>query len=213
MEEGPSHVLAPDSFQPYPDDLAERRSRWPVVFGAISLVVGVFGTCMQGGLAISIFGGDLMTRMSGLALPAPPQTVRTVGAITAAATVLLGIVLVVGAGLLLARRSIGARLVLAWAVLRLVVVVVSIATGILFLRPQVDWSMELVSSIRDQLREKGVKEEQLPPLEDRAAVETKSVRSIAIAALAFSLWPFTMAIVLTRPHVRNDLEAWRAAGR
>jgi len=202
-----------DPYAPYrPDeDLAVRRSRWPVVFGAVSLMVGVFGMCMQAAVAASTFASGAFSGLVGLEVPPPPPGLKLTIAVMSAALVLLGILLIVGAAMLLLRRPLGARLVMIWVVLRLVLVVAGLGTGIAFLKPQVDWSLEIVSSIREQLRAQGMAEERLPPLVDREESERQAVRSIAMTAVAFSLWPFAMAIVLTRRHVRDDVASWRAS--
>ena len=210
-----SSTTAEDPYAPYrpEDDLAARRSRWPIVFGSVSLMVGVFGMCMQAAVAAGTFASGAFSTMIDLEVPPPPATLQLTIAVMSTALVLLGILLIVGAAMLLLRRPLGARLVMIWVVLRLILVVAGLGTGIAFLKPQVDWSLEIASSIREQLRARGVAEDRLPPLVDREASERQAVRSIAMTAVAFSLWPFAMAIVLTRRHVRDDVASWRAPAR
>lgn len=199
---------AADPFAAYPDDLAARRSRWPVVFGAISLVIAVCGFCMQGVGAVGAVFNQQMMAMAGLEVSPPPRIVQVVGGAQASVLAILGIILVVGSVQLMRRRPAGARLVLAWAVARLVMVVVGLGLAVLTLKPQVEWQVAMTGEIRESLRAKGMKEEQLPPLQDTAAVERQSILMLAIASGAFAIWPFTMALVLTGRRSRAEIAQW-----
>ncbi len=199
---------AADPFAAYPDDLAARRSRWPVVFGAISLVIAVCGFCVQGFGALGAVFNQQMMAMAGLEVSPPPRIVQVVGGVQAAILATLGIVLVIGSVQLMRRRPAGARLVLAWAVARLVMVVVGLGLAVLTLKPQVEWQVTMTGEIRESLRAKGMKEEQLPPLQDAAAIERQSIWMLAGASGAFAIWPFTMALVLTGRRSRAEIAQW-----
>ena len=41
------------------------------------------------------------------------------------------------------------------------------------------------------------------------AAERKALWGLVIASVAFSIWPFVMALVLTRENVRADVESWK----
>jgi hypothetical protein len=199
---------AADPFAAYPDDLAARRSRWPVVFGAISLVVAVCGFCVQGFGAVGSLFTQRMMALGGLEVSPPPRIVQYVGGAQAAVLAILGIVLVVGSVQLMRRRAAGARLVLTWAIARLVMVVVGLGLGLLVMRPQVEWQAVMTGEIRESLRAKGMKEEQLPPLQDEEALRRQAMIGLAVASAAFSAWPFAMAIVLTSRRSRAEIAAW-----
>ncbi|MFM1824212.1 MAG: hypothetical protein RI967_2478 [Planctomycetota bacterium] len=208
MSATPPAPPAADPFAAYPDDLAARRSRWPIVFGAISLVIAVCGFCVQGFGALGAVFNQQMMAMAGLEVSPPPRIVQVVGGAQAAVLAILGIVLVIGSVQLMRRRPAGARLVLAWAVARLVMVVVGLGLAVLTLKPQVEWQVTMTGEIRDSLRAKGMKEEQLPPLQDAAAIERQSIVMLAIASGAFAIWPFTMALVLTGRRSRAEIAQW-----
>ncbi|MEY3021133.1 MAG: hypothetical protein RIS86_329, partial [Planctomycetota bacterium] len=55
---------------------------------------------------------------------------------------------------------------------------------------------------------KGMKEEQLPPLQDEEALRRQAMIGLAVASAAFSAWPFAMAIVLTSRRSRAEIAAW-----
>jgi hypothetical protein len=66
----------------------------------------------------------------------------------------------------------------------------------------------MTSEMRESLRNKGIKEEQLPPIPEREATEQRALWAIAGASLAFAIWPFVIAIALSRANVRADQAAW-----
>lgn len=197
-------------FEPYPDDRRERQSRWRIVFASLSLVVGVMGFCMQGiGSAMVVFG-DRASAAAGFTVPPAPPVVLWITVVQFAVLTVLGVMLIAGAAMLLRRDPRGRTLVLAWAVARLVMVVVGLGAAALTLKPQVEWQTEIVASVREQMRSQpGVREDQLPPIPDRAAAEAQALRGIGVASLFFATWPFVMAIVLTRPFVKDDIDSWR----
>lgn len=199
-------------FEAYPDDRAARQARWPVVFGVLSLVVGVFGFCMQGFGALFTGFNQSFMKMGGMEVSPPPDVVRNLGLAQAGILAVLGIVLVVGSSLLLLRKPLGALLVKIWAISRLIMVVAGLVAGVMTLKQYVEWQITMTSEIRESLRKNPqVKESQLPPIPEREDAEKKALWGILGASLAFSVWPFVMAIVMTRPNVRADIEAWKAA--
>lgn len=199
-------------YEAYPDDRAARQARWPFVFGAVSLAVGVFGFCMQGaGAAFTGFSQSFM-KMGGMDVSPPPDVVRILGLTQAIILCALGIVLIAGAAMLMNRNPLGALLVRVWVVLRLLMVVAGLIAGVLTIKPNVEWQITMTAEIRESLRKNpNIKEKDLPPIPEREDAEKKALWSIIGASLAFSAWPFAMAIVLSRPNVRADIDAWKAA--
>lgn len=204
----PSSAPPTSPFEAYPDDRAVRVSRWPFMFGAISLVLGVFGFCMQGVGALYTLSPGTIMKMAGMDVSAPPDSMRTLVVAQAVILCSLGVLLIAGAALLMKRNPLGPKLVMAWAVARLVMVVAGLVLGVLFMKPQAAYAVTLTAEIRDSLRKQGIKEDKLPPLASQEEAESALLRNLAIASIAFSIWPFVMAIVLTRPHVKADVEAW-----
>jgi len=197
----------------YPDDGPRAHQSWPLVFGGISLAIGVFGLCLQGLMGVSVFANDWMMSNMGIETTPPPPIMRWSAGLQAAILVPLGFVLIAGAAMLLVRRPLGAKLVLAWAAARLVMVLVGLGVGVATIKPQAAWSVTLIAEMRDGLRKQGRKEEQLPPLIDQEKAESDGIRNIAIFSLAFAVWPAAMILLLTRAKAKADIESWKAAGR
>ena len=199
-------------FEAYPDDRAARQARWPFVFGGVSLALGVFGFCMQGlGAAFAGFTDSLM-KMGGMEVSPPPDVVRVVGITQAVILCALGIVLIAGSALLMNRNPLGATLVRVWVVLRLLMVVAGLVAGIVTIKPNVEWQITMTAEIRESLRKQpGFNEQSLPPIPEREKAEKQALWSLLGASVAFSVWPFVMALVMTRPNVRADIDAWKAA--
>jgi hypothetical protein len=198
---------------PAEDDRIARRARWRIVFGTLSLVVGVLGFCVQGSGSVMVAFGDVFWKMGGLEVPPPPPVVTWGTMLQFAVLAVLGVMLIVGSAMILRKNPKGRSVLLAWVVGRLVMVVVSIAFAVVTIKPQVDWQIEIVSAIREGRRQQpNVTPENLSPIPDRAAAEAQAIRTVAIFSLFFATWPFVMAIVLTRPHVKEEVESWRSGG-
>ena len=195
-------------FEAYPDGPVPEYQSWPMIFGGISLAIGVFGLCMQGMMGVSVFANEWMMGNMGMRTSPPPEVMKWSAGIQAAIMVPLGIVLIAGASMMLVRRPLGAKLVLWWAVARLIMVVVGLVLGVYTIKPQAEWSVTLVAEMRDSLRANGMKEEQLPPLIDQAKAESDGVRNIAIFSLAFAVWPAAMILLLTREKAKRDIASW-----
>jgi hypothetical protein len=180
-----------------------------VVFPVISLAIGVFGMCFQALFALQIVFWDAIMSSAGMVLTPPPDIIKTVTTAQIALTIPLGIVLVAGSAMLLLRKPLGAKLVMFWAVARLFLVVAGLVTAVITIKPQVEWGVTLAAEMRDEMRKKGVKEDDLPPLPDEAKAQSDGIRNMAIVSIATATWPFVMAIVLTRRHVREEVASWK----
>jgi hypothetical protein len=213
MDEPTNNPNAPllTPFEPYADDRAARRSSWPMIFGVISLVVGVLGTCVQGFGAAMSMASDKLMKMGGMDVSPAPKSVQYLGGAQAVILMLLGIVLIVGATLLILRRPLGAKLVRIWAFSRLVMVVLGLGAAVLTLKDQVSWQVTMNGEIRESLRKRGVKDEQLPPIQDADAIGKQALWGLVGASVAFAVWPFVMAIVLTNRRNCEDIASWGSA--
>jgi len=201
-----------DPYAPYPDDRAERQRTWPLVFGMVSLVVGICGTFMQGfALFLLIKPGLLMSIMGLEGISPAPRELMLAGGTQAGVLMALGALLTTGAIMLVLRKPLGATLVRIWVVGRLVMVLAGLVLGLALLQQQVSWQANMNGEVREALRKKGVEESKLPPVVAREEIERQAVRGLVMASLAFASWPFAMAFVLSQKFVKDDIEAWRAA--
>ena len=213
MDESPNTPSPPTSpFEAYPDDRAARTGRWPFIFGGLCLVYGVLGMCVQSMFLVGVFANEWTMGLAGFTVTPPPEAIKWAGGLQAVVLVLSGILLIVGAAMMLLRKPLGVTLVKAWAVSRLVMVVVGVVLAIVTLKPQAEWAVTMTGEMREQLRARGVQESQLPPLVDQAKAESDGVRNLAIMSLGFAVWPFVMALVLSRAQVKNDVAMWKSGG-
>lgn len=214
MNDAPTPQSAPAAtpFEPYLDDTAARRSSWPMIFGVISLVVGVLGTCMQAFGAVMATASDSLMKMGGMEISPAPKSVQYIGGAQSIVLALLGVLLVVGSTQLILRKPLGATLVRFWAFARLVMVVLGLGSGILIMNDQVAWQVAMNGEIRESMRKGGMKEEQLPPIQDADAIRGQALWGLVGASVAFSVWPFVMAIVLTNARNREDIASWGRRG-
>lgn len=210
----PASRPAIDPYAPYPTTNSnEPPMRWNIVFGVVSLAVGVLGMCMQamvvGSLAIKQILG-----LFGMEVSSPPALMVWAGGFQAVINTALGVLLIVGSWKLIMRKPAGVRLVRTWVVARLVTVCIGFAATLITIKPQVEWSVTLQGEIREALRKNPqIKEKDLPPLIDQEAAQKQALWSIGIFTAAFAVWPLVMGYVLSRSRVKTDVEAWEAAIR
>jgi len=203
-----------DPYAPYPagdgsSDLAMRQSRWRVIFPAISIVIGVFGMCFQAAVAVQVTFWDAIIARSGITLTPPPDVIRWTTTAQVALIVPLGIVLIAGSAMLFLRKPLGARLVMVWVVGRLLLVIAGLVAAAVTIKPQAEWGLTLAAEMRDEMRKRGIAEDQLPKLPDAERAQADGIRNISIVSVATATWPFVMAIVLTRRHVRAEIASWK----
>ncbi|MBI1304159.1 MAG: hypothetical protein GC172_10285 [Phycisphaera sp.] len=201
-----------DPYAAYPDDRAARQSRWPVIFGVLSAVYGLFGMCLQGFGAIGSLFSEQLVSMSGFEMPPMPAAMKWAGFAQASVLFVLGVLLIIGSLMLTQRKALGARLVGAWAVARLVMVVVGLGLGLATLRPNVDYQIESAVLMREQMQARpDIPANAIPPIPDREDAEASAIRMLVVFTLVFSVWPIAMLFVLTRGHVRADVESWKSS--
>ncbi len=211
MTESNQPPAAADPYAPYPEAANEPPMRWHIVFGAISLVVGIFGMCIQTLGTVGSFAMDKLLGLAGMDVSPPPAIIAWTGGIQAGINTLLGVLLIVGAWNLLMRRPRGVKLVRMWVIARLTTVVIGFGLGILTLKPNIEWQVVLTGEMRESLRKmKTITEDQLPPLINQEQAQTKALWAIGGATAAFAIWPIVMGFVLSRPRVKNDLAKWEA---
>jgi hypothetical protein len=185
--------------------------RWAVVFGILSLAIGVFGMCFQTVGAVGSVAMHKLLGFAGMEISPAPSIIAWTGGIQAVINALLGIVLIVGAWNLLMRKPIGVKLVRTWVIARLVMVVIGFAAAMLTMKANIEWQVVMTGEIRESVRKMGtVKEADLPPLINEAEAQQKTVWAIGGATIAFAIWPLVMGYVLSRPRVKRDLDAWEA---
>ncbi len=205
-------VSAADPFAAYPDDRAARQSRWPMIFGVLSLVYGLFGMCMQGIGAVGALFSEQMMSVSGLEMPPMPAAMKWATFGQSLVLFVLGVVLLLGGLLLTQRKPLGAKLVGIWAVARLVMVVVGLALGLATLPQSVDYQIEANALMREQFQGRpDIPASAIPPILDREETERTAIGMLVVFTLAFSIWPMAMLFVLTRAHVRADIESWKTS--
>ena len=155
---------------------------------------------------------DKMLGMAGMEVSPPPAIIAWTGGIQAALNSVLGVVLIMGAWMLITRQPKGVRLVRMWVIARLVTVCIGFAAGVLTINANVEWQVTLQGEIRESLRKMPqMKEEQLPPLVDQESARKQAIWTIGGMTAAFAVWPLVMGYVLSRGRVKNDVAAWEAA--
>ncbi|MEM7383394.1 MAG: hypothetical protein AAF514_00490 [Verrucomicrobiota bacterium] len=107
-----------------------KPSAWPVALGIIAIVFGLFGA---GASAIGVFGQQAMVGLAASGMGEAGEAYKEMAAswfpkllIVAAFTILVAFLLLVGGIVLLRRKPSGVKLLKVWAVLKILLICVSI---------------------------------------------------------------------------------------
>lgn len=171
-----------------------RRSAWPTVFGVISIVLGGGGVLGGiGGIVSTVFLGAMTAAMMG----ASAGTIRVVNVLSSAVALVVASVLLAGGIGLTMRRRWGARTVLAWAVVKMVVTVPAVAAGAWVQHLSFQHSMQQAAS-----QSPGAA---LPP-----GVGVAMAAVTVVFGLAWGwAWPVLCLVWLGRTRCRAEWSTWR----
>ncbi|MFO0829013.1 MAG: hypothetical protein U0572_12810 [Phycisphaerales bacterium] len=186
--------------------------RWRVIVGVLGLVYGVCGTLMWLLATVSSLFWKQFMAMAGMGNLEMPAPLFWNGIVSSFILLVLGLMLALGSGLLIARRPRGATLMRTWAALRILMVVVGLVAGFLTMPMQVDFQMTIVEAQRDMLRQRNVPEDQWPKA-DRAKAEAWIRYSMGGMAVLFAAFPLFVGLVLTSRAKKDEIESWASLPR
>ncbi|UCD76345.1 MAG: hypothetical protein JSV91_05355 [Phycisphaerales bacterium] len=181
------------------------ETKWPKVIGVISLIYAIIGlSCMS---LSSVF-------MAVLPLIPPifrggvemPPFIRFTGLAQSVLLVIVGIIMLTGAvGLLRRRQSAVAKLKL-WAVLRLVLIVLSIVIFVLTTPAQIQMARDQLEFRNDLLREQG-QTDRIISRTDEQLWRSTAIRTGIMTGLQ-AIYPFFLGFYLSRKKVTDEIAEW-----
>jgi uncharacterized membrane protein len=180
------------------------QTTWPQVIGVISLVYALLGmVCIPGSTAWLFFMEGFMKSMSGMDVVVPPM-MKVITASLAVVGMSLGVVLLIGAVKTMRRRRGGPAVLKAWVVLRLLLVVVGLAAGLVMVPMQVEMERSIQESTNRKAAEAGGP---TVPFDEQGTRVTTIVITVGSAGF-FSVYPLFLGIWLTRRTIRDEVATW-----
>jgi len=180
-------------------------TKWPTVFGVISIIYGGMG------MLCYVFQGAMIAILPTLpemfrgGVEMPP-ILRITGAIQVIVTFGLGVFMLVGAARLLRRRRSGVAILKQWAVLRLVVLLLGVGAMVLTGPAQIHVQRSTLDFKNKMLEEQG-RADRIEKKSDEQLWRLSMIQGGA-AAVAFAIYPLVLGFYLSRRKVTEELEQW-----
>ena len=187
-----------------PLDLVE-ESKWPKVIGLFSMVYALLGMTCQGSAVLIFLLIPVFQAMSGKDIDAPLM-LQILTYVSFTIYVCLGIFLFMGGMRMLRRSTRGLANLKAWAVIRLVMVIVSFVAA-LFTLPT---NIEMQRSINESVNEFLAKNNQPEQPFDEDAIYTRTVILAAVAAGLMSIYPLFLGFYLSRKKISDEVNTWES---
>ncbi len=181
----------------------DQRSKWPKVIGIITIIYASLGMTCQGTSILGLLLAPVWRAMIGINIEAPP-VIQVLAYSSFAIYLCLGIYLFVGGVRLLRRRAEGVKSLKTWAVMRLVMVIVSFVAGYLTIPANVEMQRNISVSVNEILAESN----QPPQPFDEAKVFKQAGIGAVVGAGLTSIYPIFLGFFLSRKKVDEEIETW-----
>jgi hypothetical protein len=189
------------ALEPEPDP-----AKWPVVIGVVSLIYALGGLlCQVGVCAFMALGAKLPEEFRG-GMNVPPS-VRAVGMSQAAVTFIVGFVLLVGAIHLLRRSRKAVALLRAWAVARLVLILIGVVITILTAPAQIQMQRDAVEWQKRYFKEHNINRP-VPEYTDQELWRRTMINAGVISGV-LAIYPVFLGFYLSRKTINEQVERWR----
>lgn len=189
---------------------SEETLKWPGLIGGLSIAFGIItllGSCCGSvGMAVMPFA----LGAAGMNMGPIPGAIVAWMAFDVVASLALGFMLFSGGIGTLRRRAGGPRMLLRYAVVRLVLVVPLLVVGLMLVPTSMAWGAQFAEAQMAAQEESGqpITEEQEAALEAARTPTAFSYVSTAIAPILGCIYPAILLVWLRRPDVRATWERW-----
>lgn len=180
-------------------------STWPTVIGVISIIVAISGMLCQLTINGWMFVSESIPEQFRGGMTFPP-VMKLMGAAQCVVLLGLGVLLLMGAVALLRRRRVGVKRLKAWAISRLVMIVIGVVLSLLTAPAQIQMQKEALEWQREFFKEHQVKQE-VPNLTDRE-IWFRILIGLGIFTVLTSAYPVFLGFYLSRPSVISEIQNW-----
>ena len=191
---------------------SEETLKWPGLIGGLSVAFGIItllGSCC-GSVGVAVMPFALGA--AGVKMGAIPGPIVGWMVFDVLASLALGFMLFSGGIGTLRRRAGGPRMLLRYAVVRLVLVVPLLVVGLLLVPTSAEWGAQFLEAQYAAQEESGqpITEEEEAALEAARTPTDFSYVSTAIAPILGCIYPAILLVWLRRPDVRGTWEQWES---
>ena len=183
----------------------ELETKWPKRLGVISLIYAIGGLLVQALGAAWAVAGEWLLGLGNFEIEIPVLVKLVQGGMVVVASI-LGFVMLVGAINLLRRRRSGVSLLKAWAVLRMVLVLVGLVAAILIMPARVDMQRSIAEQTNEKRREAGLTTGMQET--DDEKIRAKIIRSSVIMSGVVAAYPLFLGFWLSRRKVGDEVSQW-----
>jgi hypothetical protein len=157
------------------------------------------------GYGVSLFLTETFMKMGGMDVQMPP-ILKVGGIVTSFLMLVLGILMLSGAISLIRRRRSGVKLLKAWAILRVLLTVLSVAFGVLAAPAQLEFQRSMAEATNQKLIEA---KHPTQPIPSDEALWRRLVITTAVMSAVMSAYPVFLGFYLSRRKVAMEVEGWR----
>ena len=187
-------------------DVEPPRTKWPIRLGIFSLIYAAGGLLCQISAITAMMLTEQFLAMTGMTDVEVPAATRYPTVATAMLAMLLGLVLLIGAINLLRRRRSSIGQLKAWALLRMLTLLLGVVVWIATLPANMEFQRQIQELNNQRAREGGrpdfVKEF------DEEKQWYQSAVAMAVMSVSFSIYPMFLGFYLTRRSVQEEISHW-----
>jgi hypothetical protein len=185
--------------------LPVRRPGWPKVIGIISLIYAIGGLLLTTCFSAQVYVAEYFFGLQGIDLETPTMIKMTAG-IGWILALGLGILMLLGAIGVLRRRRAGISRLRTWAILRIVLLLISLALTVLTAPTQIQFQIAVQDAQMELMRDQGIDVPDIEKTEEQIWTQTLIIISIMTALTA--AYPAFLGLFLSRRAINDDIQEW-----
>ena len=201
-----SSITPPTQFEALPD-AEPPATKWPIRLGIFSLIYAAGGLLCQIGVITTTLLTERLLAMAGMTDVQVPAATRYPTVATALLAMLLGLVLLIGAINLLRRRRSSISQLKAWALLRMLMVLLGVVVGIATLPANMEFQRQ-IQELNNQRAREGGRPDFVKEFDEQKQWYQSAV-AMAVMSIGFSIYPMFLGFYLTRRSVREEVSHWQ----
>ena len=186
-----------EDFEPTP------TSKWPKVFGIISIVIAILGLLLQTCGVLGVVFNEWAMGLAGLKVEMPP-VMKMVAAGSYCVYLVLGILLLMGGISLLQRKPGCLKLLKAWVVLRLIVAALGLGLAFLVLPANIEMQRQINDSMNERLVEVGRPEQPF----DEDAIYVRTLLMTGLGLVVTLIYPVVLGLYISRQKITDEVSEW-----
>lgn len=179
------------------------KTKWPKVFGIISIVIAILGLLGQTCGVVWAMIGEWFMSLLGLTFFVPP-IIKITSSVSYVFFLILGIILL-KAGINLLRRRPGClKLLKTWVVLRLIMALVSLVLVYVTLPANIAMQQSMMESMNELARKNGQPEQNF----SENTFFTRAVVGAGLSMIITLIYPVVLGLYISRQKITDEVSEW-----